>query len=142
QVGHVATRALRLIPKNNWPGSSRKSRPRDRLSREELATIIEAAEGDVRDALSMLEEGAALIGDGNIRQPEYEERTVGTNYTSPFSDNAVCLAALDLRLLGSQKILRASDLKADNVVLFNAVSKYGLGNLTKYLYPQAEHLVP
>jgi len=120
------------IPKNPWPGQSRRHEPRERLSRDELGAIVAAAEEEVRNIQLRLAEGRQLLEAG---------RGALARGSRDYRDLATCLAALDQRYPGVIPDIPAIE-DADND-LGRAVKRvHRHGNLTGYFYASSRDLVP
>ncbi len=120
------------IPKNQWPGQSRKIQPRERLSREQLGAIVAASEKEVMEIQCRLEEGRRLIEAG---------RAALTRGSRDYRDLATCVAALDQKypaVIPDIRVIENADVNLGRAV--KNVHRHA--TLTGYFYASSRDLVP
>lgn len=128
-----AERILKIYPARCFPGAKRKSKPRDRLSREHLVEIIRAAEKEVIQTINFIEEGRHLIDEGSL-----QKGSVIWTSDSLRSKAATLVCLSDFAVLPT-----LANIKASAPVLANALVRHGGSKaLTRYLFPSPRDLVP
>ena len=127
-----AIKARNNIPDNPWPGSSKKNKPRARLSREHLGKIIAACESEVLEMVRRFTEGRELIATGLL-----EVAQGNRDYRNP----AVCLAKLSTdhpTIIPFLRNLRSADPSFASVIKKTC----GVEAYDRYLYASSRDLVP
>lgn len=132
----LAIAVLSEVPQNPWPGRKRKSRPIERLADEVLEQIKEAVATELTNTAAMLEQGKSLLAEGAAILRLSDAVTTPPDYSS----EATCLAALSAVFPGVVPDLPQLD-RVDPS-LRHAVTRLGLTELTKFLYPTSRLLVP
>lgn len=119
------------VPRNLWVGRTRKTSPRPRLSKDHLARIISAAEGEVFAIARRLQRGEHLLAKGR------EALCLGGSYRK---DQGLCLAALEWMYPGvipNFQVIRRHD-----TAIGNAARILGREETAGYFYASGRDLVP
>lgn len=124
--------ARQNIPTNPWPGIAKRSVPRDRLDRDHLKAIIDAAEKECLKIKDRFNEGRRLLAAGReaLRNGAFDRHDLGT-----------CLARLDALY---PEMIPGMDViwKDDPVLASDLQYKHGYGRCTDFFYASSADLVP
>ncbi|MFC5354804.1 hypothetical protein [Azospirillum himalayense] len=129
----AANTIIDSMPSTPWPLLDHKVTPVQRLDREHLIAIKNAAERDLLAFATRWKEGQALLNAGcealQAAPPNYQSL-------------ATCVAEVDRSY--PQVIPTLSDIRADNPALYRAIRKSGMGltKIFRHLYPLPRDIVP